>query len=79
MSKGVTFGYLPQEPELDPSKTVKEIVQEGVQETVDLLAEYEAVNAQFADPDADFDALIASKPNCKNKLIVSMHGIWIQN
>jgi len=35
--KGITFGYLPQEPELDPSKTVKEIVEEGVQETMDLI------------------------------------------
>lgn len=66
--KGVTFGYLPQEPELDPSKTVKEIVQEGVQETVDLLAEYEAVNAQFADPDADFDALIAKQVKLQEQI-----------
>ena len=65
---GVTFGYLPQEPELDPSKTVKEIVQEGVQETVDLLAEYEAVNAQFADPDADFDALIAKQAKLQEQI-----------
>tara|TARA_Y200000002_G_scaffold357095_1_gene339377 strand:- start:7618 stop:9261 length:1644 start_codon:yes stop_codon:yes gene_type:complete len=68
IQKGVTFGYLPQEPELDPSKTVKEIVQEGVQETVDLLAEYEAVNAQFADPDADFDALIAKQARLQEQI-----------
>jgi ATP-binding cassette ChvD family protein len=68
VQKGVTFGYLPQEPELDPSKTVKEIVQEGVQETVDLLAEYEAVNAQFADPDADFDALIAKQAKLQDQI-----------
>ncbi|MEC8141335.1 MAG: energy-dependent translational throttle protein EttA [Bacteroidota bacterium] len=68
VQKGVTFGYLPQEPELDPSKTVKEIVQEGVQETVDLLAEYEAVNAQFADPDADFDALIAKQAKLQEQI-----------
>ncbi len=68
IQKGVTFGYLPQEPELDPSKTVKEIVQEGVQETVDLLAEYEAVNAQFADPDADFDALIAKQAKLQEQI-----------
>ncbi len=59
---------MPQEPELDPSKTVKEIVQEGVQETVDLLAEYEAVNAQFADPDADFDALIAKQAKLQEQI-----------
>ena len=68
VQKGVTFGYLPQEPELDPSKTVKEIVQEGVQETVDLLAEYEAVNAQFADLDADFDALIAKQAKLQEQI-----------
>ena len=68
VQKGVTFGYLPQEPELDPSKTVKEIVQEGVQETVDLLAEYEAVNAQFAHPDADFDALIAKQAQLQEQI-----------
>ncbi len=68
IQKGVTFGYLPQEPELDPNKTVKEIVQEGVQETVDLLAEYEAVNAQFANPDADFDALIAKQAKLQEKI-----------
>ncbi len=58
-SSGYSVGYLEQEPHLDPSKTVKEIVQEGVQEVVDMLAEYERINEQFAEPDADFDKLIA--------------------
>ncbi|ADQ78290.1 ABC transporter related protein [Paludibacter propionicigenes WB4] len=58
-SPGYSVGYLEQEPHLDPSKTVKEIVQEGVQEIVDMLAEYERINEQFAEPDADFDKLIA--------------------
>ena len=58
-SPGYSVGYLEQEPQLDPTKTVKEIVQEGVQEIVDLLAEYERINEQFAEPDADFDKLIA--------------------
>lgn len=58
-SPGYSVGYLEQEPQLDPDKTVKEIVQEGVQEIVDMLAEYERINEQFAEPDADFDALIA--------------------
>ena len=48
-SDGYSVGYLPQEPELDESKTVKEIVQEGVQETVDVLAEYEEINNGFMD------------------------------
>jgi ATP-binding cassette ChvD family protein len=58
-SPGYSVGYLEQEPQLDNSKTVKEIVQEGVQEIVDMLAEYEKINEQFAEPDADFDKLIA--------------------
>ena len=58
-SPGYSVGYLEQEPKLDDTKTVKEIVQEGVQEIVDMLAEYEKINEQFAEPDADFDKLIA--------------------
>ncbi len=58
-SPGYSVGYLEQEPHLDHTKTVKEIVQEGVQEIVDMLAEYERINEQFAEPDADFDKLIA--------------------
>lgn len=66
--KGITFGYLPQEPHLDPEKTVKEIVEEGVQETVDVLKAYEDVNAQFAQPDADFDTLIATQAKLQEKI-----------
>lgn len=58
-SPGYSVGYLEQEPQLDPNKTVKEIVQEGVQEVMDLLREYDEINEKFADPDADFDKLIA--------------------
>jgi ATP-binding cassette ChvD family protein len=49
-SPGYRVGYLEQDPQLDESKTVKEIVQEGVQEIVDLLKEYEDINAKFAEP-----------------------------
>ena len=55
---GFTVGYLEQEPELEKGRTVKEIVEEGVQETVDLLREYEGINAQFAEP-MDDDAMNA--------------------
>lgn len=48
-SPGYTIGYLEQEPKLDETKTVKEIVQEGAQETIDVLAAYEAVNMKFGD------------------------------
>lgn len=52
-TKEYSIGFLPQEPELDNSKTVKEIVQEGVQEIVDILKEYEEVNNKFAEPISD--------------------------
>ncbi|MDQ3635498.1 MAG: energy-dependent translational throttle protein EttA [Acidobacteriota bacterium] len=48
-SEGYSVGYLEQEPKLDDTKTVKQIVEEGVQETVDLMAEFETINAQFAE------------------------------
>ncbi len=56
-SPGYSVGYLEQEPKLDDSKTVKEVVQEAVQPIVDALKEYEEVNNAFAEPDADFDKL----------------------
>jgi ATP-binding cassette ChvD family protein len=52
-SPGYKVGHLSQEPELDESKTVKEIIEEGVQEVVDLLKEYEAINNKFAEPMTD--------------------------
>jgi len=67
-SPGYSVGYLEQEPHLDPNKTVKEIVQEGVQEIVDMLAEYERINEQFAEPDADFDKLIARQGELQDLL-----------
>ena len=58
-----TIGLLEQEPQLDPSKTVKEIVEEGVQETVDLLKKFEEINEKFADP------ALMEDPDAMNKLI----------
>ena len=66
--KGITFDYLPQEPELDPSKTVKEIVEEGAAETVALLKDYEAVNAALGEPDADFDKLLEKQAKLQEKI-----------
>ena len=54
---GYSVGYLEQEPHLDDSKTVKEVVQEAVQPIVDALKEYDDVNNAFGEPDADFDKL----------------------
>ena len=56
-SPGYSVGYLEQEPKLDDSKTVKEVVQEAVQPIVDALKEYDEVNNAFAEPEADFDKL----------------------
>lgn len=68
MSKGYTVGFLPQEPELDPEKTVIEIIREAVQPIVDMLARYEEVNAKFVEPDADFDALIEEQAKLQDAL-----------
>ena len=73
-NKGITFEMLPQEPKLDPDKTVKEIVQEGVQEKIDLLEEYEEVNAAFGDADADFDELISKQEKLQEK--IEQLGAW---
>jgi len=67
-NKDVTFGYLSQEPEMDHNKTVKEIVEEGVQETVNLLKEYESISAQFGDPDADFEILMEKQAKLQEKI-----------
>ena len=72
--KGITFGYLQQEPELDPAKTVKEIVEEGVQPIVTLLKEYEAVTNAFGDPDADIDKLLTKQGNLQEK--IDHLGAW---
>ncbi|WP_299595218.1 energy-dependent translational throttle protein EttA [uncultured Microbulbifer sp.] len=54
---GINVGYLPQEPQLDPSKTVRGNVEDGMREAIDALAGLEQVYADYAEPDADFDAL----------------------
>ena len=73
-SPGYSVGYLEQEPKLDDTKTVKEVVQEAVQETVDLLREYDEVNNAFAEPDADFDKLIARQGELTE--LLEAHDAW---
>lgn len=58
---GIKIGYLPQEPHLDPAKTVRGNVEEALQPIKDALAELDAVYAAYADPDADFDAIAAKQ------------------
>ncbi len=68
VAPGYTIGLLEQEPELAPGKTVKEIVSEGVQEIVDLLAEFDRINEAFGDPEADFDKLAARQAKVQERL-----------
>jgi energy-dependent translational throttle protein EttA len=68
LSPHVSLGLLEQEPQLDPNKTVKEVVEEGVQPIVDLLARYDRINERFSDPDADMDALIAEQAEIQEQL-----------
>ncbi|MBU0972515.1 MAG: energy-dependent translational throttle protein EttA [Proteobacteria bacterium] len=70
LSKGFTVGYLEQEPLVDSAKTVKEVVEEGVQETVDLLKEYETISEAFADPmtDDEMEKLIERQGKIQDKL-----------
>src|SRR3989442_15237161 len=58
ISPGHTVGFLEQEPQLDESKTVRQIVEQGVQPIVDLLKEFDEINNSFGDPDADMDKLM---------------------
>ena len=70
ISKNYTVGYLEQDPQLDPNKTVREIVQEGAQAVVDLLAEFDAVNAKFGEElsDVEMDKLYTKQSELQDKL-----------
>ena len=72
-SPGYSVGYLEQDPKLDPEKTVKEVVQEGLKHITDLIAEYDQVNEKFADPEVlenpdKMDALLARQAELQDKL-----------
>ena len=73
-SPGYSVGYLEQEPKFDEDKTVKEVVQEGVQPIMDKLAEFEKINEAFYDPDADFDKLLARQAEVQEYL--DAHDAW---
>ena len=72
--KGINIGYLPQEPQLDPSKTVRGNVEEAVAEIKAILDRFNEVNNAFADPDADFDALLAEQADLQEKIEAA--GAW---
>ena len=70
LSPGYTIGYLEQEPLVDSKKTVREVVEEGVQEAIDLLKEFEEISAKFAEPmtDEEMDKLIQRQGNVQEKI-----------
>ena len=68
MSKGYTVGMLEQEPKLDETKTVIEVVKEAVAPIVAMLKRFDEVNAKFSEPDADFDALVAEQSKLQEGL-----------
>jgi sulfate-transporting ATPase len=76
VSPGFTIGFLEQEPQLDPSKTVRQIVEQGVQEVVDLLAEYDKINAKFGEEmsDDDMTKLLERQGTVQEKL--EAVGAW---
>jgi ATP-binding cassette ChvD family protein len=74
LTPGFSVGYLPQEPQLDPEKDVVGNVADGVAEQRDLLARFDEVCAGFADPDADFDALLAEQSALQTK--IDALGAW---
>ena len=69
-SKGYTVGFLEQEPHLDPAKTVRQVVEEGVAEVVALVKEFEEINAKFAEPmsDDEMEKLLARQASVQEKL-----------
>src|SRR6187397_2916385 len=71
---GATVGFLQQEPELDPAKDVRGNVEDGVREVRDLLDRFNAVSAAFAEPDADFDALLAEQSTVQEQ--IDRHDAW---
>ena len=73
-SPGYTVGLLDQEPALDNSKTIRQVVEEGVQPIVDRLHEYDAISEAFSQPDADYDALIEKQGRLQEEL--DKHDAW---
>jgi len=72
--KGINIGYLPQEPQLDPGKNVRGNVEEAVAEIKAILDRFNEVNNAFADPDADFDALLTEQADLQEKIEAA--GAW---
>jgi sulfate-transporting ATPase len=74
LAVGATVGWLPQEPDLDPAKNVRGNVEDGVRPLRDLLDRFNSISAAFAEPDADFDALLAEQGKVQEQ--IDRHGAW---
>jgi ATP-binding cassette ChvD family protein len=74
LQPGASVGLLPQEPELDPAKDVRGNVEDGVRALRDLLDRFNAISAAFAEPDADFDALLAEQAAVQEQ--IDRHDAW---
>jgi ATPase subunit of ABC transporter with duplicated ATPase domains len=74
LAPGATAGWLPQEPDLDPAKDVRGNVEDGVRHLRDLLDRFNEISAGFADPDADYDALIAEQAQVQEQ--IDRHDAW---
>src|SRR5213083_2440083 len=74
LSPGFTVGFLEQEPQLDETKSVREIVEQGVQPVIDLLKEFDEINDAFADPNADMDKLMDRQAKVQDQLDAA--GAW---
>jgi ATP-binding cassette ChvD family protein len=74
LSKGYTVGLLEQEPHLDPDKTVRQVVEEAVQPLADALKQFDEVGAKFAEPGADYDALVEEQSRLQEYL--DRHDAW---
>ena len=75
-SKGVSFGYLEQDPKLDPEKTVRDVVEEGLQAQVNIVKEYEEVNNKFGEEmtDAEMDKLVARQAELQDQM--DAQNLW---
>ncbi len=74
LARNATVGLLSQEPDLDPEKTVRENVEDGVREARDLLDRFNTISAQFAEPDADFDTLLAEQSKVQDE--IDRRDLW---
>jgi ATP-binding cassette ChvD family protein len=74
LAPGASVGFLPQEPDLDAARNVRENVEDGVRANRDLLDRFNEISARFAEPDVDFDALLAEQAEVQDQ--IDRHDLW---